>query len=99
MIATGGGLVLNPKNVAALSQTGRIICLTASPEEILTRISKQPETRPLLLEKDPLAKINELLRQRDVVYKQFPQLSTSALSPDKLVDEILTLTKKFRPED
>ena len=99
VIATGGGLVLNPKNVAALCQTGRIICLTASPEEILTRISKQPETRPLLLEKDPLAKINELLRQRDVVYKQFPQLSTSALSPDKLVDEILTLTKKFRPED
>ena len=99
VIATGGGLVLNPKNIVALSQTGRIICLTASPEEILARISKQPETRPLLLEKDPLAKINELLSQRDVVYKQFPQLSTSALSPDKLVDEILTLTKKFRPED
>ena len=99
VIATGGGLVLNPKNVAALSKTGRIVCLTASPEEILARVSKQPETRPLLLEKDPLAKIIELLRQREAVYKQFPQLSTSALSPEKLVDEILTLTKTFRLED
>lgn len=91
VIATGGGLVLNPNNVAELSKTGQIICLTASPEEILARVSKQQSVRPLLQEADPQAKIIELLQQRDTVYQLFSQLSTSGLSPDKLVDEILTL--------
>ncbi len=99
VIATGGGLVLNPKNVAALSNTGQIICLTASPEEILTRVAKAPNVRPLLQEEDPQAKIIELLHHRESVYQQFPQLSTSELSPDKLVDEILNLTNKFRLKD
>jgi len=91
VIATGGGLVLNPKNVAVLSQTGRIICLTASPEEILARVSKQPDTRPLLLEKDPQAKIIEILHQRDVVYRQFPQLSTSKQTPEQLIEKLLEI--------
>lgn len=90
VIATGGGLVLNPKNVAALSKTGRIICLTASPEDILSRVSQQQNSRPLLSEEDPRSKINELLRQRDAVYKQFPQLSTAAQTPEQLLDKLLT---------
>ena len=91
VIATGGGLVLDPKNVTLLSQTGKIICLTASPEEILARVSKQQNLRPLLQEADPQAKIIELLQQRNSVYQQFLQLSTSKRSPDELINEILTL--------
>lgn len=91
VIATGGGLVLNPENVAALEITGKIICLTASAEEILARISNQPGVRPLLQEPDPQTKISELLQQRATIYQQFPQLSTSQLSPAELIDEILTL--------
>ena len=91
VIATGGGLVLDPKNVTALRKTGQIICLTASPEEILARVAKQQDVRPLLQEKDPKAKIIELLQQRESVYRQFPQLSTSDLSPDKLIGELLKL--------
>ena len=93
VIATGGGLVLDPKNVARLSKSGQIICLTASPEEILARVEKSPNSRPLLQEIDPLAKIIELLQQRATVYQQFPQLSTSELPPDELVDKILKLTQ------
>ncbi len=91
VIATGGGLVLDPNNVAVLSKTGKIICLTASPEEILARVAKQQDVRPLLQEKDPKAKIIDLLQQRDSVYRQFPQLSTSDSSPDKLIGELLKL--------
>jgi len=91
VIATGGGLVLNPKNVATLRKTGRIVCLTATPEEILTRISKQQDVRPLLQEKDPRAKIIELLQQRTSVYQQFPQLSTSKQTLEQLVDKLLEL--------
>ena len=92
VIATGGGLVLDPKNVARLGKTGQIICLTASPEEILARVTKQQDVRPLLQENNPQAKIIQLLQQRDSVYRQFPQLSTSERSHDKLVNEILKLT-------
>lgn len=91
VIATGGGLVLNSRNVERLSKTGKIICLTASPEEILVRVAKTPNVRPLLQEEDPQAKIIELLRQRNSVYQQFLQLSTSDQSPDELVEEILRL--------
>ena len=93
VIATGGGLVLNPKNVALLSKTGQIICLTASPEKILARVSKQQDIRPLLQEKDPQAKIIELLQQRATIYQQFSQLSTSDLPLNELVNEILTLSQ------
>ncbi|MCD6580851.1 MAG: shikimate kinase [Desulfuromusa sp.] len=93
VIATGGGLVLNQKNVAALNKTGKIICLTASPEEILSRVSKQQDVRPLLLEEDPQAKIIELLQQREAVYQQFPHLSTSELSCEELLNQLVRLTQ------
>ena len=93
VIATGGGLVLDPNNVAALGKTGKIICLTASPEEILARVSKQQGARPLLQEKDPQAKIIQLLQQRDSVYRQFPQLSTSKLSHEELINRLVRLTQ------
>jgi shikimate kinase len=89
VIATGGGLVLNPDNVNRLSQTGRIFCLTARPEEILERVSGQQHIRPLLQETDPLAKIKELLEQRAPSYRQFPQISTSNLNPEQLLDNLL----------
>ncbi|MCF6266815.1 MAG: shikimate kinase [Desulfuromusa sp.] len=91
VIATGGGLVLNPKNATLLSKTGQIICLTASPEEILARVSRQQDVRPLLQEKDPQAKIIELLQQRAAIYNQFPQLSTSQQTQEQLVDKLLEL--------
>jgi len=48
VIATGGGLVLNPDNVKELSRTGKIFCLTATADEILQRVKQQENTRPLL---------------------------------------------------
>ncbi|MDA3902203.1 MAG: shikimate kinase [Desulfuromusa sp.] len=92
VIATGGGLVLNPGNVAVLGATGKIICLTAQPEEILARVAKQQDVRPLLQERDPQAKIIALLQQRDAVYQQFPQLSTSKRTPEELVNMLLKHT-------
>ncbi|MCW9048914.1 MAG: shikimate kinase [Deltaproteobacteria bacterium] len=93
VIATGGGLVLNPKNVKALSVNGKIVCLTASPADILGRISKQQNIRPLLQESDPQAKVIELLDQRASVYSQFQQLSTSGRHPDDLLAELLEITQ------
>ncbi len=89
VIATGGGLMINPENVAALGRTGQILCLVATPEEILERISLQPGTRPLLKDPNPLQKIIELLEQRATTYDKFTQVSTSNQSQKQLVAELL----------
>jgi len=91
VIATGGGLVLNPVNITELSRTGQIFCLTASAEEIFQRVTQQDNSRPLLQEEYPLQKIVALLKQRDPIYQQFPQISTSGTTAEKLVEKILGL--------
>ena len=93
VIATGGGLVLNPKNIATLNKTGQIICLTASPEEILSRVSGKQGVRPLLQGENPLEKITQLLQQRDSVYRQFPQLPTSKFSTEELLNRLVRFTQ------
>ncbi|NCP01799.1 MAG: shikimate kinase [Deltaproteobacteria bacterium] len=93
VIATGGGLVLNPVNVVLLEKSGLIVCLTAPPEELLARVSRQQHIRPLLQQTDPLAKINALLAQRAPAYAQFPQLETSGQNLNQLTQRLLDLRK------
>ena len=63
VIALGGGAVLNPANVEALRRTGRMILLTASPEEISLR-TRGDSSRPLLAGGDKLTRIRSLLDER-----------------------------------
>jgi shikimate kinase len=63
VIALGGGAVLDPRNVEALRGSGRMILLTASPEEIGLR-TRGDASRPLLANGDKLARIRELLDER-----------------------------------
>ena len=69
VIATGGGFVLNPQNMERLKRHSLIVCLWASPEVIYERVRHQSH-RPLLQDPDPLARIRDLLSQREPVYKQ-----------------------------
>ena len=49
VISTGGRLMLDPENVNALSRNSRVLCLVATPDEILSRvIADQGHKRPLL---------------------------------------------------
>ena len=91
VIATGGGLVMNPVNVELLQASGTIICLNAEPEEILARVSRQKHVRPLLQAPDPRAKIAELLAQRAPVYAQFRQLATSGQTHAELIARLLDI--------
>ena len=91
VIATGGGFFTNPENVTVLQSGGQIICLTATAEEILERVKKQQHIRPLLQDPNPLQRINKLLREREAVYRQFPQVSTDGQTTGQVVDNILTL--------
>jgi shikimate kinase len=69
VIATGGGLVADPANLASLKSHALVVCLWASPETIWERVRAQSH-RPLLQTPDASAKIRELLERREPAYRQ-----------------------------
>ena len=54
ILATGGGVVLDPANVAALRAGGLVVWLTASLPAILARVGRG-DGRPLLADPEPSA--------------------------------------------
>jgi len=69
VIATGGGLAVNPDNLASLKTHSLVVCLWASPELIWKRVRHQSH-RPLLHDPDPQGKIRRLLAEREPFYRQ-----------------------------
>jgi len=78
VISTGGGLVIDPENLASLKQHALVVCLWASPKTIWLRVKSQAH-RPLLDEVDPLEKIQRLLAERAPFYKQADVLVNTEL--------------------
>lgn len=92
IVSTGGGMMLNTKNVAALSVNGRVFCLIATPEEIFERISNdKTNTRPLLDTSNQLERISELIKEREKGYRQFTQISTSSRKPQEITQELIAI--------
>jgi shikimate kinase len=92
VIATGGRLMLDPVNVAALGQNGRIFCLVATPEEILMRVMQAGVAeRPLLSGDNPQERIATLLQERREKYAQFPQINTDNLEATAVARQLADL--------
>jgi len=94
VVATGGRLMLDRDNAAALGATGAVFCLVATAEEIIARLASEQGQRPLLDVPDPLQRIRELLQQREPAYGRFSQISTSDKTPQQIVGEIQLLIEK-----
>lgn len=91
VIATGGGIVLNPDNVADFSRTGLVVCLWAEPEAILRRVGHDAN-RPLLASDDKIGRIRALLAKRRPLYEAIPiRVDTTDLTPNAVSDQILAL--------
>ena len=89
VIATGGGLVVNPENIESLKEHAVVVCLWASPETIWSRVKNQNH-RPLLKEADPLGAIRRLLAERAPFYKQANALlNTELRSPREVAQQVL----------
>jgi len=95
VIAAGGGVVLDNENIENLKANGVIICLNATPEDILER-TKSYTHRPLLNVPDPLGKIRELLEKRAPYYKKADyEIDTSGKTLDEVLKEIKGITDKL----
>ena len=89
VISTGGGLVVDPENMASLKQHAFVVCLWARPEAIYARVKDQNH-RPLLKESDPLERIRTLLAERAPFYKQADVLlNTEIRSPREVAQQVL----------
>ncbi len=96
VVATGGGVVLNPENIRMLEKTGVGICLSASAETIYNRV-KDETHRPLLKVKDPLKKIVDLLNFRAPYYaKVSHQIDTTSMSVPEIVKRIIKIVGKSK---
>lgn len=98
VVSTGGRMMLDQVNVELLTQSGRVFCLTATAEEILSRLGKDTlNSRPLLAVPDPKKKIIELLEERKRGYHRFQKVTTSGKTPPEVAREILAIINKTEP--
>ncbi|MDK2791249.1 MAG: shikimate kinase [Deferribacteres bacterium] len=91
VIATGGGAVVNEENYKRLKESGVLISLVASPEEIYER-TKNSKNRPLLNVQNPIEEIKRLMFERAYYYiKSDHIIDTTGLSVEDVVDEIMEI--------
>ena len=94
VIATGGGVVLDPANMERLRAGGVIVCLTASVETILERTGRR-STRPLLARPDREEIVARLLAERAPLYGAADfTVDTSTLSPRMAAEKIIAFLRQ-----
>jgi shikimate kinase len=95
IISAGGGAVVDESNIEAMKQGGALVCLTATPDEIMKRVGNS-SNRPLLQVPDPMAKIMELLSKREPFYlKADIIVDTTMKTPEEVAGEVIRLTSRI----
>lgn len=94
VLATGGGVVLLEENRQVLKQRGTVVYLQADLETLVER-TRRDRNRPLLQTEDPRAKIAELLRQREPIYRQIADVvvDTGQRAPSSVARDIVARIK------
>ncbi len=90
VVATGGRLLLDPDNAAALGATGPVFCLTAAPETIMARVAADEARRPLLDVADAAHRVQALMQQRAAAYARFRSVATDGRAATVVADDIAT---------
>ena len=92
IISTGGGVVLDLDNLKGLQKSGVVICLQASPEEILNRVNRKKGTRPLLGKDVTVETIQTMLKDRAIYYNQADyMIDTNQKDFQTICQEIMSL--------
>ena len=70
VIATGGGIVKNEKNIEILKTTGILFFLNTDIDVIISRL-EHDNSRPLLETENKIQQMKELLNERMGLYKKY----------------------------
>ena len=89
VVATGGGIVLDPKNAEILKEARPMIFLKADLETLWERV-KTKRDRPLLQGTDPKKTLASLLAVREPLYQAVANMTyfTDRKTPDEVANEI-----------
>jgi shikimate kinase len=96
VVATGGGIVLDPQSRRVLRKHFFTVWLKATPQTIYARLSSDPGsllTRPSLSELPMEEEIVEMLSERKPLYAQVAiiEIDTEGKQSIQIADEIVTL--------
>jgi shikimate kinase len=97
VIATGGGIVTQPRNLPLLRTLGPVIWLSADQTTIVDRVGKSTH-RPMLNQKNPDESVTRLLAERAPLYRKAADLliETSGLTHREVADRIVLGLDRFR---
>lgn len=96
VVATGGGVVLNPLNRMRLSAAGTVVYLHAPPDMLFAR-TRHDKNRPLLQVADPLARIAQLTQRRDPLYREVADIVVE--TGDSLNNTVRAIERKLHGQD
>ncbi len=86
VIATGGGMLVDPDNRATMLASGLVVALRMTPDDVLARVGDD-NNRPMLK-----ADWRALMMRRQAAYDSIPaQIDTHGRRPDDVAQEIITL--------
>lgn len=93
VLATGGGVVLDPENRKYLAERGLVVYLRAGIKQLLRRTARDKK-RPLLNTDNPREKMQKILETRTPLYEQIADLvvNTDRQPVAQVIEEIC----KFR---
>ena len=92
ILATGGGIVILPKNREILKNAGMVVYLFSTVDQLLRRTAKS-KTRPLLENSTDRRKtITELVEARDVYYREVASVVVSTTG--KKLHEVINIIKR-----
>jgi len=73
VVATGGGVVLDPANRERLATSGTVVYLETSVDALVQR-TRSNKTRPLLMNTDPRSALERLMTARQPLYEAVADL-------------------------
>jgi shikimate kinase len=93
VVATGGGVVVDPGNRAAMREVGVVLFLDVAPAELARRLRHDPLGDRPLLGSDPdavVARLTELLAQRRPSYEEAHGVVDGSGPPQDVAHRVLT---------
>ncbi len=95
-LATGGGAVLNAENRRWLAARGIVIYLNATVDQLYKR-TRLDRNRPLLQTKNPKERLQQLLTERDPLYREIADLvvDTDDRSVQQAIPEMIEKIEKL----
>jgi shikimate kinase len=87
VVSTGGGMLVDETNRDVMLASGLVVCLSASPETIASRLKEDPAERPLAS-----GDWRALLEKRRAAYAEIPhQIDTTDKTPQEVAEEVVHL--------